>query len=131
MFLCLLAMPVQAAETRRGHPEEAKALALRAAEYVRQHGADSYQKFNDPAGGFQTRDLYVFVIEPSGQEVAGPDTGQNLTEYGFVDDMLHIKRQGWVNYQFRDPITHKPMAKTSYIVRVSDLIVGAGTYSAE
>lgn len=130
--ICILLLSTAVAAQVRGRPEEAKALAIKAADYLHANGPDvAYKTFNDPESVFHKGDLYVFVIDPKGLELAGPNTGENLSSQGFVADMLNVKQQGWVDYEFLDPVTGKEKPKTSYIVRFGDLIVGAGTYEAD
>ncbi len=55
----------------RGTLEEAKAMSLRAADLLRQEGPDkAFPVFNDKAGAFHDRDLYVMVYDNTGLNVA-------------------------------------------------------------
>jgi len=58
----------------RGTPAEAKALLDRAVAEVQKEGTEkAIAKFNDPAGGFRDRDLYVFCTDASFKITPHPD----------------------------------------------------------
>jgi len=46
----------------------------------------------------------------------------------FVKDIVAINPNGWVDYKFKSPADNQLHDKSSYIVRVGDLLVGAGAY---
>ena len=111
---CVLALhiPVSAADDR-GTAAEATALVQRAAEYLKANGpAKSYAAFNDTAGQFKDRDLYVFVMDMNGKMLShGANAkliGKDLTALKDSDDKLFIKTmldvakskgKGWVRLQ--------------------------------
>ncbi|USX11911.1 cache domain-containing protein [Oxalobacteraceae bacterium OTU3REALA1] len=140
---CVLALhiPVLAADDR-GTAAEATALVQRAAEYLKANGpAKSYAAFNDTAGQFKDRDLYVFVMDMNGKMLShGANAkliGKDLTALKDSDDKLFIKTmldvakskgKGWVDYKWPHPVTKAIEPKSTYVEKVDDLIVGCGIY---
>jgi cytochrome c len=123
-------------------PEEAQALARRAAAFLARAGpVDAFPRFMDPGGGFFDRDLYVFVIDTSGRilvnggfpELVGSDASGARDSRGrlFVQEMLRVTNEGgegWVRYEWYNPCTGKLGRKVSYVKRVGRFIVGVGAY---
>jgi hypothetical protein len=120
-------------------PDEAKAMALRAADFLRENGPEkAFPVFNDPEGPFHDRDLYVFVHDGAGTNVAHgfkPELiGQNVMDLTDPDGKLYVREffavqdEGWVDYKYESPLTHETVEKTSYIVRVDQYVVGVGAY---
>ncbi len=119
--------------------DEAKDMAVRAASYLEQNGADAaFDAFNTPGGEWHDRDLYVFVIGNDGTMKAH---GAKKTLVGrkvialkdvdgkaFVEEFLKIEGQDWVDYKWQNPQSKAVEQKTSYIVRVGDMVVGVGAY---
>jgi signal transduction histidine kinase len=35
---------------------------------------------------------------------------------------------GWVDYVFTDPVSHKLRRKSTYVLRIDDVIIGCGYY---
>lgn len=140
---CVLALhiPVLAADDR-GTAAEATALVQRAAEYLKANGpAKSYAAFNDTAGQFKDRDLYVFVMDMNGKMLShGANAkliGKDLTNLKDSDDKLFIKTmldvaktkgKGWVDYKWPHPVTKAIEPKSTYVEKVDDLVVGCGIY---
>ena len=49
----------------------------------------------------------------------------------FVKERITIaktKGSGWQNYKWNNPVTNKIEAKTAYVEKLGDLIVGCGAY---
>jgi cytochrome c len=123
-------------------PDEAKAMATKAAAYLGEVGPDkAFPTFNDQHGPFIDRDLYVFVRSMDGNTVAH---GANLGMIGHTNlslkdadgklynkEMIELattKGAGWVEYRWINPTNKKIEPKSSYIVRVGDYVVGVGCY---
>src|SRR3954447_2242476 len=68
LFLALtLLLAVPALAAGQATPEEAKAMAIKAADYLRAEGADkAFHAFNVKEGPWFDRDLYVFVENDRG-----------------------------------------------------------------
>ena len=123
----------------RGSPDDAKAMAVKAAAYLKQAGAEkAFDAFNkDPA--WHDRDLYVFVqddtftVRAHGAQAAL--IGRNFANLKDVDgkpftqEMQAIKSEGWIDYKWQDPVTKKVEPKKSYGVRVGEYIVAVGAYA--
>jgi len=121
-----------------GTKEEAKAMAIRAANYLAKVGPEkAFPTFNT-GSRWHDRDLYVFVYDHTGVLKASGAfqimIGQHqlnipdMTYKLWVKDIIGIKDQGWVDYWYWSPIDNKGYKKTSYCVRVGNYVVGAGAY---
>lgn len=120
-------------------PEDAKAMAIRAAEYLKAQGPEkAFAAFSKKGGEFHDRDLYVFVTHASGELVAHGARqdmiGTNVLDLKdtdgkpFVREYLAIEDRGWVEYKWEHPLTGAVRNKKSYIVRVGEYAVGVGAY---
>jgi signal transduction histidine kinase len=139
LLAVLLFVTANAWAADQATPEDAKAMAVKAADLLRSAGADkAFAAFDDKAGPWHDRDLYVTVIDAEGKTVAhGNNPGLigksaiNLKDVDgkpFVREFLAIKDAGWVDYKWQDPMTKAVEAKTSYEIRVGDYLVGVGAY---
>ncbi|MES2948026.1 MAG: cache domain-containing protein [Pseudomonadota bacterium] len=134
---------VQAAE--RGTADEAKALVKKAAAYLTANGRDkALAEFNNTTGQFVSKDLYVFVYNVNGDGInlahgANPKmVGKNLLELKDGDGVFIVKEfvkaanskagSGWVDYKWPHPVTKALEAKSTYIEKVGDLLIGCGIY---
>lgn len=120
--------------------EEAKAMAIKAAEYLKAHGPKkSFAAFNDPNGDFRDRDLYIFVFNEQGNyEVHA--VKQHMKDRSvlplkdvmgspFGKDIMAVKDTGWVHYKYPDPINMDIIKdKKSYILKVGRYTLGSGCY---
>jgi signal transduction histidine kinase len=136
IFLFALTLPVWGA----GTPEEAKALVERAIAFYKANGKEkALAEFSKPKGQFVKGDLYIFAFNPDGTIIAhGGDpklVGQDFTgaqdadgKY-FAREFIKIGPEGgWVDYKWMNYITKKVAAKTAYLKRIDDVIVGCGAY---
>jgi cytochrome c len=126
----------------QGSKEEAQAMVLKAAAYIKEHGKDkALSEFNNPKGKFVDRDMYVFAYDFSGTNkalVANPAlVGKNLIDLKDADGKLMIKDLigvasnggGWYEYKWSHPATKEIRAKASYVIKVDDTLwVGCGVY---
>ena len=133
----LLAGGVLAAE--HATPDEAKAMAQKAADYLKQVGPEkAFAAFDAKDGPWRDRDLYVTVQDVHGTMVAhGTNSGlvgrsvldlRDVDGKPFNHEIQAIKGTGWVEYKWQDPVTHGVEAKIAFEVRVGQYIVGVGTY---
>jgi signal transduction histidine kinase len=136
IFLFALTLPVWGA----GTPEEAKALVAQAIDFYKANGKEkALSEFSKPKGQFVKGDLYIFAFSPNGTIIAhGGDpklVGQDFTgvqdadgKY-FAREFIKIGPEGgWVDYKWMNYITKKVAAKTAYLKRIDDVIVGCGAY---
>jgi signal transduction histidine kinase len=137
----LLASPVLAAE--RATRDEAKALALKAAAFLKENlsnpqtAFDSFMK--DPK--WQDRDLYVTTRSSDGTSVAHPKqpamVGKNQIDMVDVDgkplvrEMVACTSECWVDYKWKNYASGMVEAKSSYIVAVGDYRIIVGAYKPE
>ncbi len=121
-------------------PDEAKAMAIKAAEYLKSVGPDkAFPEFDAKDSPWHDRDLYVTVLDCKGVMVAhGTNAGligksmldlKDVDGKAFNRDILAIKDAGWVNFKWQNPLTKAVEVKTAYEVRVGDYIVGIGAYA--
>ena len=122
-------------------PEQAQAMAEKAAAYLEQNGPEkAFAAIEDRAGEFRDGDLYVFVHDSSGLVVAhgGYSTlrGKNtlgLTDIDgklFVREMVSIKDTGWVEYKWQNPVSRALEGKIVYVIRKGPYLVCAGAYKS-
>jgi cytochrome c len=122
-----------------GTPDEAKAMAEKAAALVQTEGLDkAITSFAAADGGFRDRDLYVFVWTTEGKclfNAGSPSLiGKILIDLKdgegipIVRNIIAVQDHGWIFYNWPNPLTHKVDPKTAYIVKVGDMRVGVGAY---
>jgi cytochrome c len=141
-ILALAGAGFTAVAAGNGTADEAKAMVDRAAKMLTADGKDkAFQVFDDQAGPFVDRDLYVFVIDQSGTTVAHAVNkaliGKSLLNLkdadgkAFIQEILDVANkngEGWVDYKWPNPTTKKVEGKSSYVKKVGDLIIGVGIY---
>ena len=137
LFAIVFSAPAYAGSV--GTPDEAKAMALHAAAFLQQNGAEkAFPVFDAPSGSFHDRDLYVMVYDSTGRNVAhganhaliGKDLiGLKDTDGVYVvRAIVAVKTEGWVDYRWPNPVSKKLAPKTTYVVRVGNYLVGVGAY---
>jgi cytochrome c len=138
--MALLCGAAIAAAQQFGTAAEAKAMLDKAVTELKAGEAAALAKFNDKAGGFRDRDLYVFCYNVSdGKFTAHPNPalmGTDVRALKVKDDPLGQKifdatKEGAVtsvNYNFPKPGTTDPVAKESYLTRVGGQGCGVGYY---
>jgi len=123
----------------RATPDEAKALAEKAAAYLKANGPEkSFPVFEAKDGGFQDRDLYVTVADSTGvMRSHGTQPaliGKNLIDLKDVEgkpferEIVGIKDAAWVEFKWLNPVTKAVEPKKTYQIRVGDYLVGVGAY---
>jgi hypothetical protein len=121
-------------------PDEAKAMAIKAAEYLKAVGPDkAFPEFDAKDGPWHDRDLYVIVQDSQGVMVAHGTMpaiiGKSMLDLKDVDgkpfnrETQAIKDAGWVEFKWQNPLTKAVEPKRQYIVRVGDYLVGVGAYA--
>ncbi|MDQ9170880.1 Cache 3/Cache 2 fusion domain-containing protein [Oxalobacteraceae bacterium R-40] len=128
--------------TSHGTSEEATEMVGNAIAYLKMHGQDKmFTEVNNKLGRFCDRDLYVVVYDINGRNLAhganSKNIGQNLIDATdgdgkpFMRERISIMQKqskAWQDYKYVNPITKQMEAKSMYIERVGDLIVGCGIY---
>ena len=123
------------------HGTEAEAIALldRALVELKADPQAAIAKFNDPKGGFQYRDLYVFCADlGTGILVAHVNlVGTQLRDLKdsqgkpFGAEMLDTPVEGKITeieYMWPKPSGGDPVDKVSRITKIGDLMCGVGHY---
>jgi methyl-accepting chemotaxis protein-2 (aspartate sensor receptor) len=127
---------------KHGTKEEAAEMVRRAVASLEDNGRDkTFAEISNKLGAFCDRDLYVVIYDMRGKNLAH---GANPGNVG--KDMLDardgagkpylreriaiIQNQGggWQDYLFLNPISKQMEAKSMYLERYEDLIVGCGVY---
>lgn len=141
MFFAALGSASMAAD--RGSQDEAVAMVKKAVAYIKANGKEkAFADFANTANkDFHDRDLYIFVYDMNGVNLAHGNNpkmvGKNLMDMKDNDgvpiiksfiDTAKTKGKGWVDYKWPNPVTKAVEAKSSYIEKVDDMIVGAGIY---
>jgi signal transduction histidine kinase len=124
----------------KGTPAEAKALLEKAVAKVEKDGADkALAAFNDPAGGFRDRDLYVFCMDGGYKITAHPDAAVRGTDVATMKDskgkafgaeMVAAAKKGGgtVEYAWKNPVSGKEEDKVSFLKKAGDVYCGVGAY---
>ena len=140
--LLTLIFSVTASAGVQGTPDEAVAMVSKAVSYMKANGRDKgFAEFNNPHGRFVDRDLYIFVLDQQGVMVAHGALpkiiGKRVLEMRDADDKYLFKNMlaatgtrttAWVHYKWPNPATGEIAAKSTYLERVGDLVIGCGTY---
>jgi cytochrome c len=141
--LFFLVFTVQAQAGEYATPDEAKLLALKAADYVKANGREkAFAAFGEKEGAFRDRDLYVFVFDRKGNclfHAINPAlVGRDLISMKDVDgkmltqDIISVKGPDWVDYKWKNPQTNLVQLKTTYVVPVptaeGEIVVSVGAY---
>lgn len=125
----------------QGAAKDAIAMVRKATDHINRYGASSaFDAFNNPKGSFVYRDLYIYVIDMDGEILAhGANRaliGKNLIKIKdsdgkrFIEEIISVannKGNGWVDYNWTNPVSKKIEGKSTYIQRVgNDMIIGCG-----
>jgi cytochrome c len=125
-------------------PDQAKAMVEGAASLIEKDGNDkAFEIIDNPSGPFVKGELYVFVTSFEGVTLAHGTNkaliGKSLLQVKdadgklFVQEMIELaksKGEGWVDYKWPNPVSHKIEAKTTFLKRVGDELVGCGVYKS-
>jgi cytochrome c len=126
-------------------PEEAKAMAEKAAAYWKANGKDkAIAEFNNPQGQFVKGDVYVVAHDFKGIVLAHGGNpklvGVNLWEQKdpngnklFVQEQIELaktKGSGWVDFSWVNPQTKKVQPKTSWVKKIdgADYLINCGVF---
>ena len=140
LTVLLLSATAQAAEPSE---KDAIAMAERGAAFIKTHGKDEMMKHisaRDP--DFVQGSLYVdmrdintgiVLAHPFNPSIVGKDLTDVPDASGkkYRREIIELgqnKGKGWVDYQYKNPATGKIEPKTTYILRVGDVVLEAGIY---
>lgn len=140
-LICLFVVSFTGYLYAAGTAEEAKAMAGKAAAYMKANGKDKAFKEFTEGTQFKKDDLYVFVIDMKGMTLAhggnpklvGKDMSGLKDADGkfFIKDMIDgatAKGSGWSDYKWTNAVTKKIDPKSTYFQKVDDVILGCGIY---
>ena len=120
----------------------AVALVKKAVTQVKEMGKEkAITEFNDKNGKFVKGELYVFAYNLQGTIIAHPMNskliGKDMKEVTDADGKFFTKEflatvngpgKGWVDYRWTNPVSKKIEAKSSYVEKAGDIMVGCGIY---
>lgn len=137
LFLIVTGMAL--AQETRGTADEAKAMVAKAIAAFDADATAAFTAITAPNKTFIDRDLYVFVFDK-----------EKLVAHGFDEKLVGTRAEtlvdvqgkkfglefiekatpegAWVDYVWRDPISGKEIAKSSWVVAHKDYVFGAGIY---
>jgi len=119
--------------------DEAKAMAVKAAEYLKAVGPDkAFAEFDAKGNAWHDRDLYVIVSQNGVVVAHGTNPGligksvldlRDVDGKQFVREADKITDAGWVTYKWQNPVTKAVEPKAQYYVRVGDYRVSVGAFA--
>jgi signal transduction histidine kinase len=138
LFALSVAFAPDSAIAGQATPEEARAMALRAVDYLAANGPERAWDAFSTSAEFHDRDLYVTVLDRDctvkahganpiliGKRLCGM---QDIDGKPFIWEMSNVMDRAWVDYKWQNPITKQVRPKTAYAVRVGDYVIGVGAY---
>ncbi|WP_219115418.1 cache domain-containing protein [Janthinobacterium sp. UMAB-56] len=123
--------------------KDAIAMAERGAAFIKAHGKEEMMKkitAKDP--DFVQGSLYVdmrdiktgiVLVHPINPSIVGKDLTDVPDANGkkYRREIIELAQKhgkGWVDYQYKNPTSGKIEPKTTYILRVNDVVLEAGIY---
>lgn len=128
---------------RAATPDQAKALAEKAAALVASEGEKAFPIICDPKGEFVQGDLYVTVVDHQGvvratlnPKLIGVNMWDSTDPDGvkFTQEPIKIgdaTGTGWFSYKFTNPISKKIEPKRAWVHKVGDYYVFSGAYVSQ
>jgi cytochrome c len=138
--LCVLCTTVTAAEPTE---KDAIAMAERGAALIRSKGkTEMIKRINAKDPDFVQGALYVDLRDVRSGIVLAHPYNPSLVGIDLLDvpdsngkkyrreiiELAAQKGKGWVDYQYKNPVSGKVEPKTTYILRVDDVVLEAGLY---
>ena len=122
--------------------QKAKNWVSKAIAFYKASGKEiALAEFTNPKGPFVQDEMYIFVLDPKGIMVAhGVNEkyeGKNFidikdyTGKSFIQEIINaanVNGNGWIDYQWYNPVTKETKNKSVYFERVDDLIFCSGIY---
>lgn len=126
-------------------PTEKDAIAMveRGAAFVKAHGKDALvRKIAAKDPDFVQGAMYIYMRDfPAGVNIAHPFNlaliGKDMNDVPDTNgkmyrrDIMEMAKKdgkGWVDYMYKNPENGKVEAKTTYLMRVGDVVLIAGVY---
>lgn len=139
--LASLAFSAVAMASDKGTADEAMAMVKKGVAFVKANGKEkAFAEFSNPKGQFVDRDLYVMVYDMEGNNKAHGSNpkliGKNLIEIKDADGKFIVKGliemankgKGWFDYKWPNSVTKAVEAKSTYVEKVDDVLIGVGIY---
>ena len=140
-LVCLFSLGFVGYVYAAGTADEAKTMVEKAAAFMKANGKEKAFKEFTEGTHFKKDDLYIFVIDMKGMTLAhggnpklvGKDMSGLKDADGklFIKDMIDgatAKGSGWSDYKWTNPVTKKIDPKSTYYLKVDDVILGCGIY---
>lgn len=142
-LLSFAAFATVAAHAAEPTEKDAIAMTERGAAYLKAHGKDKMMKkisakdpdFVQGALYVDMRDLHTGIVlaHPINPSIVGKDLTDVPDASGKkyrreIIELAAAKGKGWVDYMYKNPVTGKIEPKTTYILRVGDVVLEAGIY---
>ena len=109
--------------------DDAVALVKKAAAFYKANGKDKLvAEINKPNGQFVKGDVYVFIWTLNYSVLAHPANPKGKRFVYEAVELAKAKGSGWVDYRYTNPVKKKVEAKTTYVLKVDDLILACGIY---
>lgn len=140
MALATFIAVAAAGVARAATPEQAQALADKAASLVAKDGDKAFATLSDPNGPFHQGELYVTVLDRKGVVRANINPkliGMNMWDARDPDGVLFTQdawkavansETGWQSYKFVNPMSKKIEPKKTWVHKVGDYVVLCGAY---
>lgn len=139
----LLGLSMATAAAAEPTAKDAVEMVERGAAFAKANGKDALLKkitAKDP--DFVQGSMYIYVRDfPVGVNIAHPYNqsivGKDLNDVPDVNgklyrrDIMEIAKKegkGWVDYMYKNPTTGKIEPKTTYVMKVDDVVLEAGIY---
>lgn len=130
------------AQVKHATKDEAQALTKKAVAHYKSAGRDkALADFSQKGGAFTDRDLYVFVTDTGGKNVAhGANEkliGRDLLQIKDADGKAFVVefiekakagKSGWTDYKWPNPVSKEIEAKTTYCEPHDNLVFCVGAY---
>jgi cytochrome c len=142
LSLFFMAFAGAASAAEKHAPEEAVAMVKRGVEFLKTNGKDkAFAEFNNPQGQFVKGDLYVMVYDMNGLNKAHGSNpkliGKNLIDIKDANGVFIVQKfievakgsgKGWVDYKWPNSVTKAVEAKSTYVEKAGDVLIGVGIY---
>ncbi|MCX8110300.1 MAG: cache domain-containing protein [Syntrophorhabdaceae bacterium] len=141
MFVCVFLFAFVKQAVAAGTAAEAEAMVKKAAAYLKENGKDKALKEFTDGTKFKKDDLYIFALDPKGLTIAHGGNpklvGKDMIGLKDASGKLFIKEivdaanskgSGWSDYKWTNPVTKKIEDKSTYFMKVDDVILGCGIY---
>ena len=141
MVMCMFLMGLAGEVFAAGTAAEAEAMVKKGAAFIKANGKDKALKEFTEGTQFKKDDLYIFVLDSKGLTLAhggnpklvGKDMSGLKDASGklFIKEIVdgaNAKGSGWADYKWTNPTTKKIENKSTYFMKVDDMVLGCGIY---